>query len=72
MKSSYVHPVRRYETYVRLKNGRYFTKACPVCYGSLQSDGVGGWHCNGLIEPEHANQELICCTYAVVAGEVYE
>lgn len=60
------------DTAPRLKNGRFISRECPVCgYGVLQQEGPNAWHCNGLRDPEHENQELVACEYSIYDCEVF-
>ena len=52
--------------------GRYVSRECPMpnCGGgTLHYEGDGTWRCDGLAEPERADQELFACPYVHFDGE---
>lgn len=55
----------------RLKNGQFVSADCPECgCGTLQPEG-DDWRCDGLVDPEDENKELIPCERAIIDGELY-
>jgi hypothetical protein len=57
---------------LRLKDGRFISRACPVptCCGTLQQEGRN-WVCDGLRDPDRSDKPLEACDYTIYDGEVY-
>lgn len=56
------------------ERGRFVPMNCPAdnCgSGTLQSEGLGVWRCDGLAEPERVDQPLYACGFTHVDGEPY-
>jgi hypothetical protein len=54
----------------RDKQGKFISNICPNvnCSGVLVKTGFSTWECNGLVDPNHADQELFACTYTHYDG----
>ena len=53
---------------LRDEKGRFMSKNCPECDGTLQPifepfSQTIGWHCNGLFDSENTDLELQPCAY---------
>lgn len=53
----------------RDERGHFLSRECPRCgCGTLQFEGRGVWRCDGLKDPERADQELEACDYTHFDG----
>jgi hypothetical protein len=55
--------------------GKYVSLACPMLNcggGTLRFEGDGLWRCDGLAEPDRADQDLYACPFTHRDGEAYE
>lgn len=53
--------------------GRKVTRVCPNpdCSGMLQHVGDGTWECDGLVDPNDPDKELLACAFTHQDGEPY-
>ena len=53
----------------RLRNGQFLSRECPRCgNGTLQRAADNDWRCDGLLDPDDPDKELIACEYGVYDG----